>query len=47
MSNNIEDYKDRMTAPVGVRRLDPKTLKPIENGKNDKKENKKPDAKKN
>ena len=47
MSNNIEDYRDRMTAPIGATRLDPKTLKPIKNEKNDKNENKKPDAKKN
>ena len=25
----IDDYKDRMTAPVGITRLDPKTGKPI------------------
>lgn len=25
----IDDYKDRMTAPIGARRLDPKTGKPI------------------
>lgn len=25
----IDDYKDRMSAPVGVTRIDPKTKKPI------------------
>lgn len=25
----IEDYKDRMTSPVGAVRIDPKTKKPI------------------
>lgn len=27
----IDDYKDRMTAPVGITRIDPKTRKPIPN----------------
>lgn len=39
MANNINDYKNRMTAPVGVTRLDPKTLKPIKNTNSDKKPN--------
>lgn len=27
--SNIDDYKDRMTAPVGAVQIDPKTKKPI------------------
>lgn len=29
MAKNIDDYKDRMTSPVGMVRIDPKTKKPI------------------
>ena len=29
----IDEYKDRMTSPVGVVRTDPKTRKPIKTGK--------------
>ena len=27
---SIDDYKDRMTSPIGARRIDPKTKKPIQ-----------------
>ena len=27
--NNINDYKDRMDAPIGATRIDPVTKKPI------------------
>ena len=27
--NNIKDYKDRTTAPIGAVRIDPKTRQPI------------------
>ena len=29
--NNINDYKDRMSAPMGAVLIDPKTKKPIKN----------------
>ena len=31
MANNINDYKNRMTAPIGVTRINPKTGKPLGN----------------
>jgi hypothetical protein len=35
--NNIDAYKNRMTAPIGAIRIDPKTGKPIGKGKATKK----------
>ena len=32
---NIDDYKDRMTAPIGAIRIDPVTGKPIEKDSKD------------
>ena len=32
-NSNINDYKDRMTSPVGAVRIDPKTRKPITKSK--------------
>ena len=34
---NINAYKNRMDAPMGVVRIDPKTKKPIKSNKNTKK----------
>lgn len=31
--NSIDDFKDRMTSPVKITRIDPKTRKPIKPSK--------------
>ena len=31
--NGINAYKDRMTSPIGVVQIDPKTRKPIKSGR--------------
>lgn len=38
---NIDDYKDRMTSPIGIKRTDPKTKKPITTKKTVKKSKRK------
>lgn len=37
----IDDYKDRMSAPMGIKRIDPKTRKPIQAKKTVKKSKRK------
>lgn len=39
--NNIDDYKNRMTSPIGAVRIDPKTGKPIKPAKRSTTTNKK------
>ncbi len=38
--NRIDDYKDRMSSPIGAVRIDPKTKKPIKKRPTVKKEKK-------
>ena len=39
--SSIDDYKDRMSSPIGIVRTDPKTRKPIKKKPTVKKEKKK------